>query len=81
MMCLFHSCLPGLIKREGQDRSVAGRGGGREEESARHERRMKSVRGTVHLTSGRARSRMQQSCFCFSVHVFLCSVQDIQNLN
>ena len=37
-----------------------GEGGGRQSESARHERRMESARGPVHLTSSRAQSR-----FCF----------------
>ena len=46
-------------------------GGGRENENVRRERKMESARGSVHLTSGRARVHTRQSCFCF----FLCRYQ------
>ena len=42
---------------------MVGGGGRRENESARRERGMESVRGRMHLTSSIAHVHMQQSCF------------------
>ena len=45
----------GKIGRTREERGGGGGEGGMESESVRCERRMESVRGHVHLTSGRAR--------------------------